>query len=357
MGRITRNIIITIVVLGLLFLVAKPKLEFLFESQSAPVNPAFSGGFKLPVSARIIKPQRLDNKIKVIGSIIANESLELKTEVDGLITEINFIEGQEVEKGQLLISLRDDELRAQLDKLGHNRNLYREIETRQRRLLEKDAISQEEYDIALNTLNTTVSDINVVKSQLIKTKIYAPFDGIIGLRYVSMGSYVTPSTIIANFYNIDQAKIDFAIPGRYSQQVKVGDHIKFTIESSPEPFNGKVYAIEPKIDPATRTLKMRAICPNPQGKLLPGQFAKIEFILNTIENAIMAPTEAVVPELTGHKVYIKKNGKVESASVKIGIRTETELEITSGLNPEDTLITSGILQVRPGSEVEITSYN
>jgi len=357
MGRITRNIIITIVVLGLLFLVAKPKLEFLFESQSAPVNPAFSGGFKLPVSARIIKPQRLDNKIKVIGSIIANESLELKTEVDGLITEINFSEGQEVEKGQLLISLRDDELRAQLEKLGHNQNLYREIEARQRRLLENDAISQEEYDIALNTLNTTVSDIKVVESQLIKTKIYAPFDGIIGLRYVSMGSYVTSSTIIANFYNIDQAKIDFAIPGRYSQQVKVGDDIQFTIESSPEPFKGKVYAIEPKIDPDTRTLMMRAISPNPQRKLLPGQFAKIEFILNTLENAIMAPTEAVVPELTGHKVYIKKNGKVESASVKIGIRTETELQITSGLNPEDTLITSGILQVRPGSEVEITSYN
>ncbi len=347
------------VVLAIILLLALPKLKLWSGKTEGPAegSTARRGPGTLPVEAMVVTPSKLDNVVVVTGSVQANESLELKSETAGKITRIYFMEGKAVKKGELLVQVNDEEISAQLTKQRFNKKLNEDIEFRQRKLLEKDAISQEEYDNALNQLNTSIADISLLEAQLDKTKIRAPFDGIIGLRYVSEGALITTSTPIANLYSISPAKIEFAIPGRYSMQVKSGQRIKFTVESDTSIFVGEVYAVEPQIDANTRTIKIRAIAENTKGLLLPGQFVKVELILGSTPNAILVPTEAVIPELNGHKVFISNNGKAKEVPVQTGIRSNLNLEIVSGLSPRDTLITTGILQLRDGLDIQITKLN
>jgi len=354
-----KTLITVAVVAVVIILLTLPKLN-LFKGEEAAVQGATgpgSRGGKLSVDAIVIKSAHLDNKLNVTGSVLPNESLELKSEVSGKIVSIFFREGKHVNKGEMLIQMNGDELEAQLEKQKFNRKLNEDNEFRQRKLLEKDAISQEEYDNALNRLNTTEADIRLLETQLDKTKIRAPFDGVIGLRFVSEGAYISPSTVIATLYNISPAKIEFAVPGRYSTQVSPGKKIRFTIEGDLQVHDGQVYAIEPRIDPATRTLKIRAMADNKKGNLLPGQFVKVELILESVSNAILVPTEAVIPEQAGKKVYILEKGKAKEVFIETGLRTANSLEVLSGLKEGDTILTTGILQLRPGMDVEISKLN
>lgn len=355
-----KKTLITIAVVAVvLFLLILPKLGLFGKKETAPGQAAPGGqrGGKLSVEAIVITSSKLDNKLTVTGSVLPNESLELKSEISGKITSIKFKEGNNVKKGDLLLQINDDEIAAQLEKQRYNRKLNQDNEFRQRKLVEKDAISQEEYDNALNRLNTTVADIKLLEAQLAKTRIKAPFDGVIGLRYVSEGAYLSPSAIIATLYNISPAKIEFAIPGRYSTQVAQGKKIFFAIENDLTIHEGEVYAIEPRIDPSTRTLKIRALADNEKGILLPGQFVKVELVLQSMENAILVPTEAVIPEQNGKMVFILEGGKAKGVKIETGIRTNNALEVLSGLKVGDTLLTTGILQLRPGIDVQIVKLN
>lgn len=354
-----KRIFSIVIILAIILLIALPKLKLWSGKSDGPAKgqEARKGPGMLPVEAIVITPTTLENKVVITGSVQANESLELKSETAGKITHIYFKEGKTVKKGDLLIQVNDEEIRAQLTKQKFNRKLNQDIEFRQRKLLEKDAISQEEYDNALNRLNTAIADISLLAAQLDKTKVKAPFDGVIGLRYVSEGALISTSTAIASLYNISPAKIEFAIPGRYSMQVKPGQKINFTVESDTSVFVGEVYAIEPQIDANTRTIKIRALAENTKGLLLPGQFVRVELILGSTMNAILVPTEAVIPELNGHKVFITKNGRAQEVPVQTGIRSNLNLEIISGLKARDTLITTGILQLRPGMQIQITKMN
>jgi membrane fusion protein (multidrug efflux system) len=350
-----KKVLTGVIIVAVVFLLALPKLN-LFSAKKE-MGPAASGiaqkSNRLPVEGLILKTAKLDSKLSVTGSVLPNESLELKSETSGKITKLFFKEGNKVKRGDLLLQINDEEILAELEKQKHNRKLNEDNEFRQHKLLEKDAISQEEYDNALNRLNTTLADIKVLEAQLDKLHIRAPFDGIIGLRYVSEGAYITPSTTIATLYNISPAKIEFAVPSRYSTQVSPGEKILFTIESDVKIYDGQVYAIEPRIDPATRTLKMRAMADNQSGALLPGQFVKVELILETINQAVLIPTEAVIPEQGSKKVFILENGKAKEVKIETGIRTAKELEVTSGLKANDTLIITGILQLRPGIDLNV----
>ncbi|NJN42461.1 MAG: efflux RND transporter periplasmic adaptor subunit [Flammeovirgaceae bacterium] len=351
-----KKVVTVVIILAVVFLIALPKLN-LFKKESDLSNQAQGGGqrgSKLPVEVLIIQSSILENKVMVTGTVTANESLEIKSEVSGKITSILFQEGKKVAKGNILVQINDEEIAAQLQKERHNQKLNQSIEFRQRALLKKDAISQEEYDNALNRVNTTRADISLLETQLARTKIRAPFDGIIGLRNVSEGAYVTPNLVIATLYNTSPAKIEFSVPGRYSTQITAGKKIKFTIESDDQVFEGEVYAIEPHIDPVTRTLKIRALANNQEGKLIPGQFVKVELILETIEDALLIPTETVIPEQGGKKVFIVKNSRCMEAKIETGLRTDTHLEVISGLSAQDTLITTGILQLREGMALDIT---
>ncbi len=348
-----KTLITTAIIVVVVFLIALPKLN-LFKAKATPGAATANGKKpKLLVEAQVIKESKLDNKLIVTGSVLPNESLELKSESSGKITSILFQEGKPVLKGSLLLEINNDDIEAQLQKQKHNQKLNQDNEFRQRKLLEKDAISQEEYDNALNRLNTTVADIKILEAQLEKTRIKAPFDGVIGLRYVSLGAYISPSTIVATLYNISPAKIEFAVPARYSAQVKPGEKIFCRVENNLTIYEGVVYAVEPRIDPETRTLKIRAQADNKSGSLLPGQFVKVELILKSLVNALLVPTEAVIPDQGGKKVFIANAGRAKEVKIETGIRTENSLEVLSGLKAGDTLITTGILQLRQGLDVEI----
>ena len=348
-----KSLITIVIVTVVIFLIALPKLN-LFKSKESPLqanDPTKRP--KLLVEAQIIGESKLDNKLIVTGSVLPNESLELKSESSGKITNILFQEGKPVTKGSLLLEINNDDIEAQLQKQQYNRKLNRDNEFRQHKLLEKEAISQEEYDNALNRLNTTVADIKLLEAQLEKTRIKAPFDGIIGLRYVSLGAYISPSVVVATLYNISPAKIEFAIPARYSAQVKPGEKIYCRVENDLTIYEGLVYAVEPKIDSETRTLKIRAQADNQSGTLLPGQFVKVELILKSQANALLVPTEAVIPDQGGKKVFIFNSGKAKEVKIETGIRTESALEVLSGLKAGDTILTTGILQLRQGLDVEV----
>jgi membrane fusion protein (multidrug efflux system) len=349
--------ILTIAVI--VFLLALPRLGWFSEKPDGPAAATGPrpGAGKLQVEAIIIQPARFDNKLNVTGSVLANESLELKSEISGQVIQIAFQEGKNVKQGELLVKMDDEELRAQILKAKYNQKLNQDNEARQRKLLEKEAISQEEYDNSLNRLNTSIADVKVLEAQLAKTRIEAPFGGVIGLRYISQGAYISPNTVIATLYNINPAKIEFTVPGRYSAQVQPGLVVRFTVENDTTAYDGKVYAVEPRIDPETRTLRIRAMAENSQNRLLPGQFVKVELVLRTVTDAILVPTEAVVPELSGHKVFVKRGPKAREMRVETGIRTSSELEILSGLKTGDTLVTTGILQLRDGLDIAISKVN
>ena len=356
MNKPTKRLITVLIVVMLLGLVFYPRLKELFNADSGPEVAAEApkkGGGKTIVSVMVVEPASLDDVVKTTGSILANEEVEIRSEVPGKITNLYFKEGQYVSKGTTLLKIYDDDLQAQLKKLEYNKKLSEDNEFRQRRLLEKEAISQREYDISLTTVKTNEADIDNIKAQLTKTTIKAPFSGRLGLRYISEGSYVTPSSRITTLTNTNPAKVEFSVPAKYADKIKVGSTLKYTTESSDQVHTGRVYAVDPKIDPQTRTLQMRATSPNPKGTLLPGAFARIELITGTKGTAISIPNEAVIPEQDGHKVFVVKDGLATPRPVEVGLRGEAEMEILAGLTAGDTLITTGILQVKPGGAVEI----
>ncbi len=349
--KTSTKITIAIIVLVCLGFIIVPRLDL--GSKKETSVKATQKNQKLEVAAVIVKNKPLDNNLNVTGSLVANESVTLRSEVSAVVDNILFKEGQQVKKGQLLVQLNDSELQAELEKLQFTKKLNEDIEYRQKQLLAKEAISKEEYETALTTLNTSIAEMNVKKVQINKHKIKAPFDGIIGLRQISEGSYINPADQIATLYNINPIKVDFSIPGKYTAEINEGDKISFTIDAYNTPFQGEIYAIEPQIDPQTRSIKLRAISQNTEGKLLPGQFAKITLTISTFDTALMIPTEAVIPELDGKKVFIIENGLVANRSVETGIRTADRVQVTKGLQDGDTVVTTGILQIRQGMDVSI----
>jgi membrane fusion protein, multidrug efflux system len=315
-------------------------------------GPGGKGG-PTPVEVMVIASQRIEDKILTTGTIIPNEEVEVRSEISGRITAINFKEGEYVSKGTVLIRINDADLQAQLNKLGFQKKLAQVNEERQRKLLEKEAISQREYDISITNLNSIGADIENLQAQIAKTVIRAPFNGQIGLRYVSLGSYLSPATRITTLTNLVPVKIDFSVPAKYANIVRKGTNITFTTENDDDKHSGSVYAVETKIDPNTRTVMLRATSPNNSRRLVPGAFARIEIVLSSKLGAILVPTEAVVPDMKGHKVFVVRNSKAEPVTVDIGNRTDSDIVITKGLSVGDTLITSGVSQVKPGGDVDI----
>lgn len=355
MSRFVKGLVVIVLLAVVILIVLYPKIGWPWEKdpEASEATQASMAQPALEVDAIIAEPKELINKLSVTGEVVPNEFVELRSERSGVLNEIHFREGGAVRKGQVLGRINIDDLRAEREKLIHEQKLRETLENRQRQLLEREAISQEEYDEALNELNTATADIAVLDVEIAKSVITAPFSGVMGLRQVSEGAYITPSDVIAPLYSIHPAKIQFAIPGKYSGEVETGDRVFFTTEGVMDTFAGNIYAIEPRVDPGTRTLTMRARCPNPGGVLLPGQFTRVEIVLQQKDSVIMVPTQAVVPELGGNKIFLSKGGKVTPVNVETGMRTDTELEISSGIAPGDTVITTGILQVRPGMDVKI----
>ncbi|MDB5012039.1 MAG: cation transporter [Daejeonella sp.] len=306
------------------------------------------------VSGVVVKTENFANSLSLTGSIEANEQVDIRSEVSGLVTAINFNEGSNVSKGQVLVKINDKELQAQLAQALTKQKLASETEFRANSLLKKEAISREEYDVALADLRSLQSQTQLIRAQLSKTQIRAPFNGKIGLRSISMGEYVTPTSTIAKLVSINPVKILFSIPEKYSTQIKANTTFKFTVAGSDNTHVAKVYAIEPGVDLATRTLLLKAKSDNASGNLFPGSFAKIDLPLSNVDDAILIPTEAVIPVLKGKKVFVSENGKAKEVMIGTGARTQKSVLVSSGLKVGDTVLTSGMMSLKADAPVIVT---
>ena len=344
--------IIAIIVIVLILLI--PRLS-LFEDEEAAAQNASGPPPAVIVEGVVLQPVDLQDKIVATGTIQPNEDVTLTSEASGKVTGIYFTEGSNVSRGQLLVKINDAELQAHLKRLRHQIKLAEDTENRQKQLLQKEAISESDYERALTQLNTLRAEADLLQAQIAKTEIRAPFSGKVGLRYISEGSYIGPNTKVADLVDIQPVKITFSIPERYAGNIEKGSNINFSIEKTNNTYKGEVIAVAPTIDVDTRTIVVKAQYPNTYNEIMPGSFARIELILSDINDALVVPTEALIPEMGGQKVFVVKNGKVEPRNVQTGIRGDKTIQITGGLNVNDTVVTSGILKVRPGSQVQLTS--
>ena len=347
-----KKILKIVAIIAVLALLAWHKLR---PSQNDKSQTAQAKAKKMPtkVSVYVTRKQDLNNSIHVSGGILAQDEVELHTEAQGRIVKINFEEGSEVKRGQLLIKINDADLQAQLRKAVSSKKLKEDTEKRNKQLLVKGAISQEQYDLSQNELNAANADIDLLKENIRKTELLAPFSGIIGLKYISEGSFVTNATKLASLQSLNKVKIEFSVPERYAPQLKRGSDILFTIDGSDKVYKANIYAIEPKVDEQTRNVVMRALSDNSERKLIPGAFTNVTVQLQDKPNSLMVPTQCVVPILKGQKVYITRADSVIEQLVKTGIRTDSQIEITEGLQVGDSVVVNGIMYLKQGSKIKI----
>lgn len=347
------------IVYGLLIIGLGGLIYYRISENKGQKEKGPGAGPKKPVmvEAMIVIPQEFSDILSLSGSIEANEQVELRSEVSGIAEKIFFAEGAKVSKGQVLVKINDIELRAQAGETATRQRLAAENERRAKLLLQKEAISQEEYDIASADFKTAQAQTQLINAQIAKTSIRAPFSGTIGLRNISPGTYVTPETLIASLVNSNQVKITFSIPEKYASQVKVNSKVDFTIAGSNEKYQAQIYALEPSIEVTTRTLKVRALAQNPQGKLIPGTFANVTLPLDKINDALLVPTQAIVPVQNGKKIFIAQGGMAKEVMVQTGARTQKDVLVLTGLKPGDTVLTTGLLTLKNDSPVKTVVTN
>lgn len=343
-----KNIIYIALGVAVLALLAWPKLK---PKQGAQAPAAAKKGGPVKVKTIIVAPQASERTIETTGNILANEEVVLYPETQGRVVKINFTEGAQINKGDLLIKINDSDLQAQLRKATATKKLKEDTEKRNKALLEKGAISNEVYDIAATELSSINADIDLLKEQIRKTEIRAPFSGVIGLRSISEGSFVTPTTRIAALQNINQIKVEFAVPEKYASVLKNGNTVLFKVDGNNTQHQAKIYGIEPKVDEVTRNVIMRAICANPGQQILPGAFAKVSVISSTNANAFMIPTQAVVPILKGQKIFLAQGDSVIERNIKTGIRKDNVIEVTDGLKAGEEVVVEGVMYLRQGAKI------
>ncbi len=320
------------------------------KNQESGMGPAPKQNI-LNINGLKITHQPLTDNITMVGNLLPDEEVDLTFETSGKIVEILFKEGAVVRKGDLLAKVNDKPLQAQLSRYEAQLKLAQDRVFRQSTLLQKDAVSQEAFEQARTELAILNADIDIVKQNIALTELRAPFDGIIGLRNVSEGAYASPSLVVAKLTKLSPLKIDMYIPERYSEHIKAGTPLKFSVEGRNEGYSASVDAKESKVTDGTITV--RALYQNAGGKLAPGRFVTAKIRMHDIPNAIAIPTEAIVPEMGVDKVFLYQGGKAHAVSVKTGIRTDSHIQIIEGLNIGDTIITSGTLQLREGLPVKL----
>lgn len=321
---------------------------------------AQGGGSQRPpvrAEAMTIATSTLLENLEVPGTVVANEATEIHPEVAGLITGIYFREGSYVNRGALLFKLNDADLQAQLRKLQVQQRIANQNQNRSEELLKIGGISRQDYDATVLQTSSTAADIAIIQTQIAKTQIRAPFSGKVGFRMVSVGAYVSPATVMTTMSQTSDLKVDFTVPEKYIPQMKMGQYVNFTVEGIEKKYTGRVTATQSNITENTRTLQVRAAVQGDAAGLVPGGFAKVNLNFEPDPNAIVIPTQAVIPQARGKKVYLYKNGQASFVDVETGIRDSATVEITKGLKVGDTLLLTGLLSLRDKSKVVLSKLN
>jgi len=308
----------------------------------------------LPVEALLVKTETISNAIEVTGTILPNEVTEIRPEINGRLVYLNLREGGVVRKGDLLAKIFDGDLQAQLKKLKVQLQIANKTEERQRELLKINGISQQDYDLSLLAVNNLQADIELIEVTISRTEIRAPYAGRIGLKRVSPGAYISPSNILTTISETERLRVEFSVPEKYSSELNIGLDIRFYVEGSGTQYNAVVSARESSVDQTTRNLTVRADIRAADKYLLPGSFAKVRIILGRDDSAIMIPTQSIIPVARGKQIVVLNDGQIEFRNIRTGVRDSARVQVVEGLSTGDTLITTGLMFLRPDSKVKVT---
>src|SRR5215469_402461 len=308
----------------------------------------------LRVDGFVVTPESISEKINVPGTLIANEATDIHPEISGRLVQLNVSEGKFVSQGALLAKIYDGDLQAQLKKLQVQLDIAKTNEQRSAQLLKIQGISQADYDASALNVSNTQADIDVTMANITKTEIRAPFSGKLGLKNISPGAYVTPLTVLASIQEINVLKLDFTVPEKYSVQMTPGKEVNFTVEGSDKTYKAKVIATESSVTQDTRTLTVRALVQNKDAALMPGSFAKVMLNFEPDPNALMIPSQAIIPQARGKKVVVYQDSVAKFVDVTTGIRDSANVQILSGVKAGDTIIITGLMSVKPDGKVQIS---
>jgi len=332
----------------LVFSACKPKANV----QLAPKKnqPLLVEGF-------VVSPHDESEKIEVPGSLLPIEETQIRPEVGGRIVKLNIQEGTFVKKGDLLVKLFDQDLQAQLRKLEVQLDISKRTVERQRDLLAINGISQQDFDLSALAVDNLNADIETTKIAISKTEIRAPYSGKIGLRNVSLGAYVSASDLLTTIRQVDQLKLEFSIPEKYAKYIGPGYQLKFKVDGGDQVHAAVVVATEGNVESVTRTLKIKSIVTESHPELIPGIFAKVNLQLGRTKNALMIPSQAVIPQARSKQIILLRKDSVRFLNVETGIRDSVFVQIVSGLKSGDTVITTGLMAIRPNSKIKISKIS
>lgn len=321
------------------------------KKQATPQQGNSTRQMAIRADAFLVKTVTLTEKIDIPGTLVANESTEIHPEASGRITYLNISEGKSVQQGTLLAKLYDGDLQATLNKLQVQLQIAQQNEQRSAQLLKIEGISKQDYDASLLNVNNIKADIEITKAGITKTEIRAPFSGRLGLKLISSGAFVSPTTTLTSITQLSQMKIDFTVPEKYSPQIKMGQQLNFTVEGSDKNYSAKVSATESNVTETTRSLQVRATIQGDHPDLIPGKFAKVSLSFQPDPNALVVPSQAIIPQARGKKVYLYNSGKAKFIDVTTGTRDSANVQVVTGLKAGDTVLVTGLLSLRPDSKV------
>lgn len=302
----------------------------------------------------IVKTGSVSEPLQLPGSLLPMEETEIHTEVSGRVVGLYINEGASVSKGSLLVKLFDGDLQAQLKKLEVQLQIAQKTEERNNELLKLNGISQQDYDLSFLQVSNIKADIELMKTNIAKTEIRAPFSGKIGFRNISTGAYITPATIITSIRQVNLLKLQFSVPEKYSSKIKQGQLIAFSTDGSNKKFLAKVYATESTVSETTRGMNVRCLVQQGDASLVAGAFAKVDMDFAKNDNAVLVPSQAILPQARGKKLILYKDGIAKFVDVQTGIRDSARIEITSGVVPGDTIVTTGLLGLRPDAKIKLS---
>lgn len=321
------------------------------KPQPAQGRPRVQG--TLMVDAFVVERSAVSENVEVPGTLFPFEETQIRAETGGRIVKLNIEEGATVAKGTLLVKIFDQDLQAQLQKLQVQLKINEKTEERNRELLKINAISQQDYDLSTLNVENLRADIQAVKIAISKTEIRAPYKGRLGLRNVSLGSYISPSDIVATIRQVDQLKLEFSIPEKYAKEIGKGYTVRFRVDGGKQEHKAVVLATENSVDQNTRTLKVRGVVTEIDEELVPGLFAKVNLQLGRDANALKVPSQAIIPNVRNKQVIVLKKDSVQFTVVETGIRDSAFVQILDGLQPGDTVITTGLMAIRPTTKVKV----
>lgn len=342
---------IKLIVLAAVLLTAGCKEK---KDQSASAKGGQRQQGPMTVIGYIVKTGAVSEPLQLPGSLLPMEETEIHTEVSGRVVGLYIQEGTSVNKGSLLVKLFDGDLQAQLKKLEVQLQIAQKTEERNNELLKLNGISQQDYDLSFLQVSNIKADIELMKTNISKTEIRAPFSGKIGFRNISTGAYLTPATVITSIRQVNQLKLQFSVPEKYSNKIKPGQLISFSTDGSKKKYIAKVYATESTVNESSRGMNVRCMVQQPDASLVAGAFAKVDMDFAKNDYAILVPSQAILPQARGKKLILYRDGIAKFVDVQTGIRDSANIEIINGVAPGDTIVTTGLLGLKPEAKIKLS---